>query len=172
LPEVAQNFREQGNDCFRAGKAKYPDAISFYTKAIETECSDNNIIEACLANRAACNLELKNYGRVLNDCSKCLEINPQNVKALYRSARALFALDKLVETIDCCDHALITDPENKAVKDIREKALTRKNMIDEKIRQKQEKEERERNKKQILEKAFKVKRRINLGIIDRWLILL
>jgi tetratricopeptide (TPR) repeat protein len=154
---VAQNFREQGNDCFRAGKAKYPDAIVFYTKAIEAECSDTSIIEACLANRAACNLELKNYGRVLNDCSKCLKINPTNIKALYRSAKALFALDKLVETIDCCDHALTVDPNNNAVKDIREKALARKTMIDEKIRQKEEREERERNKKQILEKAFKVR---------------
>lgn len=156
MSEVAQNFREQGNDCFRTGKAKYPDAIAYYTKAIETECSDQSIIEACLANRAACNLELKNYGRVLNDCSKCLKINPKNVKALYRSARALFALDKLVETIDCCDHALTVDPDNKSIKEIREKAFTRKSMIDEKIRQKEEKEERERNKKEILEKAFKV----------------
>lgn len=101
-------------------------------------------------------MELKNYGRVLTDCSKCLAINPKNIKALYRSSRALFALDKLVETIDCCDHALAFDPENKAIAEIRSKALTRKNMIDEKIRQKEEKEERERNKKMILDKAFKV----------------
>lgn len=110
-----------------------------------------------MANRAACNLELKNYGRVLTDCSKCLKLNPKNIKAFYRSARALFALDKLVEAIDCCDHALTIDPENKNIQDIRKKALDRKNQIDEKIRQKEEKEERERNKKQTLAKAFEVK---------------
>lgn len=101
-------------------------------------------------------MELKNYGRVLTDCSKCLKINPKNVKAFYRSARALFALDKLVETIDCCDHALTVDPENKPIKEIHEKALTRKNMIDEKIRLKEERKERERNKKQSLDNAMKV----------------
>lgn len=163
---MALNFKEQGNDCFRAGKAKYPDAIIFYTKAIDTECNDSSIIEACLANRAACNLELKNYGRVLTDCSKCLKINPKNVKALYRSARALFALDKLVETIDCCDVALAVDPENKNVKDIREKASKRKHEIDEKIRQKEEREERERNKKQILSKALE-ERKIKMEIVDK-----
>ncbi|CAO3651895.1 unnamed protein product [Mucor hiemalis] len=164
--EVAQNFREQGNDCFRAGKAKYKDAITYYTKAIDTECSDNAIIEACLANRAACNLELKNYGRVLTDCSKCLAINPKNIKAFYRSARALLALDKLVETIDCCDHALSVEPDNKPLAEIREKALSRKHMIDEKIRLKEEKEERERNKKAILDKALK-ERNIKLEIVDK-----
>ncbi|KAI8976953.1 hypothetical protein BDB01DRAFT_802163 [Pilobolus umbonatus] len=153
--EVAQNFREQGNDCFRAGKSKYKDAIAFYTKAIETECPDQSIIEACLANRAACHLELGNYGRVLNDCSQCLKINPKNIKALYRSSRALFSLDRLVETIDCCQHALSIDPENKPIKDILTKATERKELIDEKIRKQQEREERERMKKETLEKAFK-----------------
>ncbi|CEP07819.1 hypothetical protein [Parasitella parasitica] len=164
--EVAQNFREQGNDCFRAGKAKYPDAIAFYTQALDTECSDSSIIEACLANRAACNLELKNYGRTLTDCSKCLKINPKNVKAWYRSAKALFALDKLVETIDCCDHALEVDATNKPIQDIRQQALKRKIMIDEIIRQKEEREEQERNKKQLLENAFK-ERNIKIEVVDK-----
>lgn len=66
------------------------------------------------------------------------------------------ALDKLVETIDCCDHALSVEPDNKPLAEIREKALSRKHMIDEKIRLKEEKEERERNKKAILDKALKV----------------
>ncbi|KAG1053657.1 hypothetical protein G6F43_004277 [Rhizopus delemar] len=156
--EVAQNFKEQGNDCFRAGKIKYKDAITFYTKAIDTECKDQKIIEACLVNRAACNLELQNYGRVLSDCSKCLAINPQNVKALYRSAKALFALDRLIEAIDCCDHALVVDPENKAIQDVKEKAVSRKNIQEEKKRQREEKERREREKKDILENAFKEKK--------------
>ncbi|RCI05287.1 hypothetical protein CU098_007523 [Rhizopus stolonifer] len=164
--EIAQNFREQGNDCFRAGRARYPDAIAYYTKAIDTECKDQSIIEACLANRAACNLELQNYGRVLNDCSRCLKINPKNVKALYRSSKALLALDKLVEAIDCCNHALTIDPENKPIQDIKQKATTRKDYIDEKIRQKEEREERERNKKQILENAFK-ERNIKIEVADK-----
>ncbi|KAL4207191.1 hypothetical protein AB4K20DRAFT_1919862 [Rhizopus microsporus] len=164
--EIAQNFKEQGNDCFRAGKIKYKDAITFYTKAIETECKDQKIIEACLANRAQCNLELQNYGRVLSDCSKCLAINPKNVKALYRSAKALLALDKLVEAIDCCDHALAIEPDNKAVKEVKQKAVDRKAMMDKKLKEKEEKEKREREKKEGLERAMK-ERKIKIKVEDK-----
>lgn len=162
---MAANFKEQGNDCFRAGKSKYKDAIMYYTKAIDTECSDKSIIEACLANRAACNLELQNYGRVLTDCSKCLGLNPKNVKAFYRSSKALFALDKLVEAIDCCDHGLAVDPENKSIKEIRQQATKRKEMLDERQRKKEEKERQEREKKETLEKAFKVRIGIKWRVI-------
>ncbi|CAO3689367.1 unnamed protein product [Rhizopus stolonifer] len=164
--EVALNFKDQGNECFRAGKTKYKDAITFYTRALDTECKDMAVIEACLANRAACNLELQNFGRVLTDCSKCLEINPKNVKALYRSAKALAALDRLLEAIDCCDHALMIDPENKVVHDIKKKAVDRKNMLEEKKRQKEERERREREKKDILENAFK-ERKITIQVEDK-----
>ena len=46
------------------GKSKYKDAIDFYTRAIDTDCEDSKIMEACYANRAAINLELGNV------CSK------------------------------------------------------------------------------------------------------
>jgi tetratricopeptide (TPR) repeat protein len=104
--EVAENFKNQGNDCFKVGKSQYKDAISYYTKALETNCKDNKIIEACLTNRAAVNLELGNYRQVLIDCSKALKLNPKNIKAYYRSAKALYALDKIEEAIDCCEHGL------------------------------------------------------------------
>src|SRR5579862_4229993 len=78
--EVAQNFREQGNDCFR--EKRWGDAREFYGKALgvlgearqkrEKEEKDGSgkdgegeeirkerdIEEICLVNRAACNLEL------------------------------------------------------------------------------------------------------------------
>ncbi|KAI9251218.1 hypothetical protein BY458DRAFT_559494 [Sporodiniella umbellata] len=164
--EVALNFKDQGNECFRAGKLKYKDAITFYTRALDTECKDSAILEACLTNRAACNLELQNFGRVLSDCSKCLEINPRNVKALYRSAKALASLDRLVEAIDCCDHALSIDPDNQIVSDIKKKAVDRKNLLEEKKRQKEERERREREKKETLETAFK-ERNITIHVEDK-----
>jgi hypothetical protein len=58
---VAENFKNQGNECFKVGKSQYKDAINYYTKALETDCKDDKIIEACLTNRAAVNLELGMY---------------------------------------------------------------------------------------------------------------
>jgi hypothetical protein len=56
LQEIAQNFKEQGNDYFK-GK-RHREAISFYTQGIDAKPSDIVLHEALLCNRAACNLEL------------------------------------------------------------------------------------------------------------------
>lgn len=97
-----------------------------------------------------------NYGRVLRDCAKCLELNPRHVKALYRSARALLALDRVEEALDCCEHALAIEPDNAAVKAVREKTQKRKEQIEAKQRQKEQKEREEKEAKERLEKAFAV----------------
>ncbi|CAO3627502.1 unnamed protein product [Cunninghamella echinulata] len=164
--EIAENFKNQGNNCFKAGKAKYPDAITFYTRAIDTDCSDKKLIEACYANRAACNLELGNYGKVLKDCAKCLELNPANVKALYRSARGLFQLDRNVEAYDCCEHALNADPDNTAVKQLQIKIKQRQDFLEKKQREKEEKELKERKQKEQLDHALK-KRKIKMITNDK-----
>ncbi|CAJ0753914.1 21402_t:CDS:2 [Entrophospora sp. SA101] len=110
MTELLEDEREenadfnQGNECFKSGKLHYQDAINFYTKALDTDCKDNKMIEACLTNRAAINLEL-----FLNDCAKALKINLKNTKAFYQSAKALYMLDKLDEALGCCDHALLVN---------------------------------------------------------------
>ncbi len=57
FPEIAQNFKEQGNEYF-VGK-RYREALGFYTQGVDAKPSDNSILEALLCNRAACNLELR-----------------------------------------------------------------------------------------------------------------
>ena len=54
--EIAQNFKEQGNDYFK-GK-RYREAFGFYSQGIEAKPTDKTLLEALLCNRAACNLEL------------------------------------------------------------------------------------------------------------------
>ncbi|CAG8799464.1 21538_t:CDS:2, partial [Dentiscutata erythropus] len=39
-------------------------------------------------------------------CAKAIKLNPKNIKAYYRSAKALYELDKINEAIDCCDHGI------------------------------------------------------------------
>ncbi|KAI8084488.1 uncharacterized protein BX664DRAFT_387222 [Halteromyces radiatus] len=164
--EIAENFKNQGNDCFKAGKFKYKDAIGFYTRALDTECKDMKIMEACYANRAAVNLELGNYGKVLRDCAKCLELNPKNVKALYRSARGLFQLDRPDEAYDCCEHALAVDPDNQPVRALQAKIQQRQQVLAKRLQEKQDKERKEREAKQKMEQAFE-QRRIRMDVQDK-----
>jgi hypothetical protein len=57
VKEVAQNFKEQGNEYFR-GKM-YREALGFYTQGVDAKPDDVQLKEALLLNRAACNLELR-----------------------------------------------------------------------------------------------------------------
>ncbi|GBB84267.1 hypothetical protein RclHR1_01090006 [Rhizophagus clarus] len=155
--EVAENFKNQGNECFKVGKSQYKDAINFYTKALQTDCKDNKIIEACLTNRAAVNLELENYRKVLIDCSKALKLNPNNIKAYYRSVKALYALDRIEEAIDCCEHGLAIQSNNIALQNEKEKCLKKKEVLDKKRKEKEERERKERESEEELKRAIKAR---------------
>jgi len=116
--------------------------------------------EALLCNRAACNLELKNNGSVLRDCSKALTLNPKSSKAFYRSALALVALERPDEALDCCDRCLAFDPENKGVQTVRLRAQQLKSDM--------EKKEKDRLEK--LQKVKEAKYKLNVAFRERNLI--
>jgi len=159
--EVAQNFKEQGNDYFKG--QRHREAIGFYTQGLDAKPTDAALQEALYCNRAACNLELKNHGSVLKDCSKALAINPKSSKAFYRSAAALMALDRFEEAIDCCDRCSLFDPHNQSVQSLRSRAEKAKNEKDQKTREKEERLRREQEEKRFLQVAFKQR---NLYAVD------
>ncbi|KAH7888037.1 40S ribosomal protein S7 [Phlebopus sp. FC_14] len=150
--EIAQNFKDQGNDYFK-GK-RYREAMGFYTQGIDAKPTDATLQEALLCNRAACNLELKNYGSVLRDCSKALSINPKSSKALYRSAMALLTLDRVEEALDCCDRCLLYDHDNQSVKAVRARAERAKVEKDRRKQQNEGRLRREQEEKRLLQLAF------------------
>lgn len=79
--EIAENFKEQGNQFFKRGKEGFKLAGHWYNKAIETEGVDNKeLLSQLYSNRAACLLGLGNYGTCVKDCKKSLELNPNNTK--------------------------------------------------------------------------------------------
>ncbi|CAG8616919.1 118_t:CDS:2 [Paraglomus brasilianum] len=149
--EVAENFKNQGNEAFKSGREHYQDANTYYTKALEAQCNDMKLIEIIYVNRAAVNLELR---EVLNDCAQALKLNPRNVKAYYRSAKALYALDKIEEALDCCERGLQIEPQNKAFQTEKQKCLKRKEVLDQKRREKNERDRKERETKEAIDKAI------------------
>lgn len=132
--ENAANFKEQGNESFRA--KRWADAKEFYAKGVailtaeerrrrnSTEDGDGDgkeaqqeraLLEQLHVNRAACHLELANYRSCTADCAAALRLNPANVKALYRSGRALLAVDRVAEADDACARGLALDSANPAL---------------------------------------------------------
>ncbi|MCJ1388881.1 hypothetical protein MMC18_001732 [Xylographa bjoerkii] len=126
--EVAEGFREQGNEMAKA--KKWADGKEFYTKGIlalrverkeedpKGEAEDNRemtVKEVCLVNRALCHLELKNFRSCTLDCRSVLALTPTNVKAHYRLSLALLALQKLPDALFACAAGLAHHPSNSAL---------------------------------------------------------
>lgn len=153
--EVATNFKNQGNDCFKA--KQYKNAVEYYSKGLEVDCGVEEIDKALLLNRAACNLELKNYRRCIDDCKKVLIKDDKNVKACYRLGRAFFAVDRLEEAKEILLYGLLIDPENQSMKDTLQKVLDKQEAIRQRQLAKEREEKEKEMKKSILQNAINLR---------------
>ncbi|WMV48426.1 hypothetical protein MTR67_041811 [Solanum verrucosum] len=123
--EAAGKKKEEGNVLFKAGK--YVRASKRYEKAVsfieyDSSFSDDEkqqvklLKVSCNLNNAACKLKLKEYKEAAKLCSKVLEIDSKNVKALYRRAQAYIQLVDLDLAELDIKKALEIDPDNRDVK--------------------------------------------------------
>ncbi len=176
--EVASGFKERGNESFK--EKGYKDAKEFYSKAInvllievrkrqkateeekkgvdeEEVKKEIAVLEACLVNRAACHLELKNYRSCTLDCGSALRINGRNVKAFYRSSRALLALDRIPEADDACARGLAIDPENRPLQSVAKDIIKRNEQVSARRKLEMEREQKRRFEETILRAALKAR---------------
>lgn len=114
--DEANEFKARGNTHFKAGE--YEQALLCYTHAIDlcptattSEGSDGTTSEQLdsttseqlavfYANRAACYAKTGEHSNVVDDCSRCLELRPDYVKALMRRALAREALELPTEALE------------------------------------------------------------------------
>jgi tetratricopeptide (TPR) repeat protein len=182
--ENATNFKEQGNECF-AGR-KWADAKEFYSKGIaivateerrrakgmpsvQTETHEGSsdepdevererrLLEVMYVNRAACHLELGNYRSCTADCAGAIRLNERNVKAYYRSARALLALGKVEEADDACARGLTVDGENAALKKLAGDIIKKTKEVEERRRKEEARLAKERREEMVLQAAIKAR---------------
>ncbi|KAH7165522.1 hypothetical protein EDB81DRAFT_256054 [Dactylonectria macrodidyma] len=176
--ENASEFKERGNECFKT--KGYADAKEFYGKGIsilvleerkrsrgETTTnlegepdSDDEIanqrqtLEALYVNRAACHLSLSNYRSCWTDCAAAIRLNPRNIKAHYRSARALLAVDRIAEADDVCARGLELDADNAGLKAVAEDLIKRAKQLDSQRKIVAEREAREKRRAHLLKAAL------------------
>lgn len=108
----AQNFR-------RASK-KYEKAVKYiefdHTFSDDEKCHANTLRLSCNLNNAACQLKLEEYTEAARLCTKVLEQDPLNVKALYRRCQAYLKTSDLEKAEADIKRALIIDPNNREIK--------------------------------------------------------
>ncbi|XP_057548964.1 uncharacterized protein LOC130827305 [Amaranthus tricolor] len=110
---TALELKDQGNELIKKGKKHYKDALECYTRAINQKALGESETSVLYANRAHVNLLLGNNRRALEDAQQAIELYPPNIKAIYRAAKASFALDLLKETISYCKQGFELSPDNE-----------------------------------------------------------
>ena len=86
--EAAVALKEAGNKCYKDDDNE--GALVNYTKAVEAseELNDERLLATCLKNRAAVYLKYEDFELVVSDCTRALELVPNDPKALFRRCQA------------------------------------------------------------------------------------
>ncbi|XVF39783.1 hypothetical protein PTKIN_Ptkin01aG0060300 [Pterospermum kingtungense] len=123
--DAAGKKKEEGNILFRSGKyqragKKYDEAVDYVSEDQPFGDDENKLVKAlrisCWLNGAACSLKLNDFQGAIKLCSKVLEFEFHNVKALYRRAQAFMETSDLVSADLDIKNALEADPQNREVK--------------------------------------------------------
>ncbi|XP_039071085.1 peptidyl-prolyl cis-trans isomerase FKBP62-like [Hibiscus syriacus] len=123
--ETAMKKKEEGNALFKTGyyeraSNRYEKAIRYiehdYSFSHEEQQQCKLLKVTCNLNNAACQLKLKDYKQAEELCTKVLELESRNVKALYRRAQAYIQLVDLDLAEADVKKALEIDPNNRDLK--------------------------------------------------------
>ncbi|KAF2147364.1 uncharacterized protein K452DRAFT_323490 [Aplosporella prunicola CBS 121167] len=124
----------------------------------EEDKKEKETREACLVNRALCNLSLRNYRATITDTKAALRLNPANIKAWYRAASAFLALDKTPEAADTCARGLALDEANAPLLALKEKIATRAAALEKAQKAREQREARRRAEEAALALALKARK--------------
>ena len=81
-PDEYADAKAAGNAAYLAGNTQ--EAISLYTTALKQPTLASAGRATLLCNRAQCYLKLGDNTSAVEDCTACLTLSPENLKALFR----------------------------------------------------------------------------------------
>lgn len=119
--EDAKEKKEKGNAAYKAGRLeravkKYEAAVRVieYDKDFgDMKQASKDLKKSAWLNLAAAHLKLQNYKYVIDNCTKALEVDPVNVKALYRRAQAYMGTSDFIEAEMDIKKAREAEPNDK-----------------------------------------------------------
>ena len=118
--EDSSTFKEKGNEAFK--RSEWDEAIKFYTTAIKLgEKEKHKELPVYYKNRAAAYLKIDAHERAYNDCTKSLELQPNDQKALFRRVQALEALERYEEAYRDARTIWNNEPTFKAIQPVLER---------------------------------------------------
>lgn len=138
--------KQCGNELFKQGrfataKKSYDRAVNFFdspTSDLKPEMKSqvNELLVQCHLNLAMCSDRMGDVMQVLVHCRKALEIQPSNVKALYRQGCAYLSLEDYFNASSSLKYARELSPGNvevqKKLRELKEKR-SRQDALDKKL---------------------------------------
>lgn len=109
-PELSKQVRAEGNELFKAGK--FPESIAKYTDAIKRNPKD----AAPYSNRAAAYMKLGELPMAMKDCDRCLDIDPDFVKAYIRKGNIHFVMKEYHKCLTIYEKGLKLAPNNRELR--------------------------------------------------------
>lgn len=106
-PELAEEHKNKGNDLF--SKGDYPAALKEYNEGVRRDPENKGLY----SNRCAAYIKLMEFGQALKDAEKCLEIDPNFVKAYFRKGTIHHLMKEYHKALTAYDQGLKIDPTNK-----------------------------------------------------------
>ncbi|KAF4778880.1 hypothetical protein HER10_EVM0011829 [Colletotrichum scovillei] len=163
---VEEKRRAKGEKTFHTEKAKVEGESAAAGDDAEEErdieveddeeeiAKQKSVLESLYVNRAACHLELGNFRSCWTDCGLALRLNPKNLKAYYRSARALLKVERIAEADDACARGLALDEGNKPLQAVARDIVKAAERADAKTKREQERKAGERRREMLLKAAL------------------
>ncbi|PNH04314.1 Tetratricopeptide repeat protein 4 [Tetrabaena socialis] len=121
--EKAESFKTQGNNKLRlaqsdkadpaARRTLLRDAVQFYTTGLDVKSGRASLNSVLHANRAQVHLLLGNYRKALEDTTAATALDPSNVKAIFRGARAASKLGLWDQCLQLCEQGRAADASSK-----------------------------------------------------------
>ena len=129
--EIAKQYKETGGELFKLDKTK--GAAICYSKALkylipvdpdiqlevqqlqEYEKEIFSLQSVLMLNLAACQLKFQHFPHAVKNCSRVLEMEADNVKALYRRGQALVMMNDYDRAREDLTKAKKLEPANKAI---------------------------------------------------------
>ncbi|BES90588.1 Cyclophilin type peptidyl-prolyl cis-trans isomerase/CLD [Nesidiocoris tenuis] len=123
ISSVVNTIKSSGNHYFSnanysSANAKYKKALRYlewYSRQCPNKPGAENLKVVCLLNAAAVSLKFEDHKRVLRLCSEALEIDPNNVKALFRRAQSNRHLSNYEAALDDLKKCHQSIPTNKSI---------------------------------------------------------
>lgn len=109
----AEALKKKGNDCLKnSTKSAMKEAVECYTAGLEARCEDNVLNAQLFSNRAHAQILLRLFVEAVDDCRKAIKLDPKNMKAYWRAAKASLHLELCKNGIEFCEAGLRQQPDD------------------------------------------------------------